>query len=74
MTVASHVGGELSAELAGQPVGAVTRGAPDDRTVGEHIEAVHRAGVDMKLGRDTGAAQPRGEVDRLVTQAVRGAP
>lgn len=63
----------ISAELAGQPVGAVVRGASGDRTVGEHIEAVYRAGVDMKLGQDVGAAQPRGEVDRLVAQAVGGA-
>src|SRR5271155_4452093 len=42
---------DLSAELAGQPIRTVVRGAFGHRAVGEDIEPVDRAGVDVKLRR-----------------------
>src|SRR6202035_2744595 len=61
------------AELASQPVRAVARRGPRDRGGGEHVEAVHGAGVDVQFGGYRRPAQSRRELDRLVAQAVRRA-
>src|ERR1700733_8214146 len=61
------------AELAGQPVRTVACPGSSHRGVGEHVEAMHSACVDMQFGGPSRPAQPRGEIDRLVTQTVGGA-
>ena len=38
------------AELAGQPVRTVARRGSSHRGVGEHVEAMHSACVDMQFG------------------------